>query len=74
MNINCPNCGHVVEQHRQPAKNDPGAGEAWVCFKCPLIVCVNCYIQHNEKAHPEVYDPKKRPTEGSKKNKKGKKR
>lgn len=74
MQIKCPNCSSLVEQHRPPAKNDPGAGEAWVCFKCTGVVCVCCYIQHNEKAHPEVYGLKSQPTGGSKKNKKGKKR
>lgn len=74
MQINCPNCSSAVQQHRPPVKNDPGAGEAWVCFKCPEIICVCCYIQHNEKAHPEVYSLKSQPTGGGKKNKKGKKR
>ncbi len=25
---------------------------------CAKPVCVNCYIQHNEKAHPEIYRAK----------------
>lgn len=74
MQIKCPNCCAVVEQNRPPAKNDPGAGEAWICFKCPAVICVACYMNHTEKAHPECYGLQKRPTEGSKKNKKGKKR
>lgn len=26
--------------------------------KCAKPVCVNCYIQHNEKVHPEIYRAK----------------
>lgn len=74
MQISCPNCGNLVEQRRPPSKNDAGAGDAWVCWKCPSIVCVGCYVQHNAKAHGEVYSHKSQPTKGSKKNSKGKKR
>jgi hypothetical protein len=74
MQINCPSCNAAIEQQRPPSRSDPGAGEAWICFKCPTTICICCYIQHMEKAHPEVYELKKRPTEGGKKNKKGKKR
>jgi len=74
MQINCPNCNAAVEQHRPPVRNDPGGGEAWVCFKCPVVICICCYIDHNQKAHPELYALKKPPTEGGKKNKKKKKR
>lgn len=74
MQLNCPNCNSAVQQHRPPAKNDPEAGEAWVCFRCPSVVCVCCYVSHNEGAHPEVYGLKSQPTGGSKKKQKGKKR
>lgn len=74
MQIKCPNCGVAVEQNRQPSKNDAGAGEAWVCFKCVGIICINCYTTHTQNTHPEAYGPIKRYTEGGKKNKKDKKR
>lgn len=55
--------------------NAADGSDAWVCLRCPAIVCVDCYMNHTEKAHPECYDIlQKRPTEEHKKNKKGKKR
>lgn len=74
MQINCPNCNAIVQQHRPPAKNDPGAGEAWVCFWCPLVICTSCYGNHGTESHADHYGPKKRPTSDGKKNKKSKKR
>lgn len=68
MLIKCPSCDHLVEVTTPPSRDDPH-NDAWVCFKCPAVVCAWCYVQHNEKQHPEVYQP----TKGGKKNKKGKK-
>lgn len=86
MNINCPNCNRVVEQNSPPIRGPAGDGsEAWLCLKCPAVVCsfpimktgdepsVPCYIEHAMKAHPEMYQPVKKPTAGRKKGKKGKK-
>lgn len=44
--VNCPTCHQVVDGR-----------DIWPCFmkKCSNHVCVHCYIQHNEKAHPEIY-------------------
>ena len=44
--MNCPTCNHVVD-----------ARDIWPCFmkKCNHHVCVYCYMQHNEKVHPEIY-------------------
>lgn len=54
--MSCPNCMNQVE-----------ARDIWPCFmkKCAKPVCVYCYIRHNEKAHPEIYDVK--PTKNKKK-------
>lgn len=68
MLINCPNCDKQVEQQRPPARNDPHGGDAWPCLKCPVVVCVWCYMRHIEQQHPELYRPK--PKEGNKKRKK----
>ena len=46
--------------------------EAWVCLKCPVVVCVWCYHDHTAKDHPQAYQVQ--PTGGGQKNKKGKKR
>lgn len=73
MKINCPTCNASVEQHRPPAKNDPGAGDAWVCFRCTNVVCIHCYITHQQSMHPEVYGAPSQPTRDRKKNKKDKK-
>jgi len=47
--VSCPNCSSFVD-----------ARDVWPCFmkKCAKPVCINCYIQHNEKAHPEIYRAK----------------
>ena len=74
MQINCPTCSELVEQHRAPKRGDSGAGDAWVCLRCPAIICVACYTLHTQKAHPEYYGQKKQPLGDSKKNSKHKKR
>lgn len=33
----------------------PGHNDKWLCFKCKCEVCINCYMKHNAKAHPEIY-------------------
>lgn len=74
MQIKCPTCSNVIIQNSHPIRGPCGDGsEAWLCFKCPAVICVYCYMQHTEKAHPEVYGLVKRPTVGGKKNKKRKK-
>jgi hypothetical protein len=74
MQIKCPSCCEQVEQHRPPSRGDANAGDAWVCMRCPVVVCVACYTQHNRAAHGALYGPKGQPTGGGKKNSKGKKR
>lgn len=69
MLIECPNCDREVEQQSPPVRGPgSGANDAWLCLKCPATVCCWCYIKHIEAHHPEVYEPNKKPTEGSKKN------
>ena len=73
MKIQCPNCGRDIEQS-SPPKRGPSMdnSEAWVCLKCPVVVCVWCYHDHTGKDHPQAYQVQ--PTGGGQKNKKGKKR
>lgn len=73
MLFNCTNCGSAVELHHAPSKGDPTSGEAWVCMKCPEIVCTHCYVEHSTKHHPELYRPKTGSTGGGKKKHKHKK-
>ena len=74
MQISCPNCSEPIEQNSAPVRGPVHDGsEAWVCLKCPTVVCVGCYHTHTAKEHPEAYQPHKRPTKGGKKNKKHKK-
>jgi hypothetical protein len=71
MIITCPSCSNPIEQNSPPVRGPVSDGsEAWVCLKCPAVICVACYPQHTDKAHPEMYRPKK-PTDGGRK--KGKK-
>ena len=86
MNVPCPNCSRIVEQHSPPIRGPANDGsELWLCMKCPAVVCSHpvfsapevsepCYIKHTREAHPECYGLKKQPTGGGKKNKKGKRR
>ncbi len=73
MNISCPNCNQLVHQASAP-KRGPSMdnSEAWVCLKCPAVVCVHCYHVHTAQEHPQAYQPL--PTGGGQKNKKGKRR
>jgi hypothetical protein len=84
MQISCPNCGRMVEQVSAPVRGPAHGNEVWLCLKCPVMVCshpimkgeelsVPCYMDHLGTAHPEVYGPPKRPTEGRKKNRKHRK-
>ncbi len=73
MMINCPNCVRPGEQHAPPVRGAVNVGELWACCKCPAVICVGCYVDHIQKAHPEVYQVHKRPTGAHKKNKKSKK-
>ena len=44
--------------HAPPPCRDPREpNEAWLCnMGCDVAVCVWCYVKHNAKAHPEVYE------------------
>ena len=84
MQVPCPSCGRLAEQHSQPIRGPSSDGsELWVCLWCPMVVCdhpvftgpeasVPCYMAHTASSHPEAYKP--RPTGGRQKNSKGKKR
>lgn len=85
MMVPCPNCDRLVEQASVPIRGMANDGsDLWVCIKCPAVVCSHpivsgdssepCYSKHTREAHSTVYEPKKRPTEGGKKNSRDKKR
>jgi hypothetical protein len=84
MQINCPNCNSSIEQNSEPVRGPSNDGsEAWLCLKCPTVICstpitkngelTQCYINHQATHHPELYEAKKPPTKGSKKNQRHKK-
>jgi hypothetical protein len=62
MNIPCPTCGSQVELNSSPIRGPANDGsEAWVCLKCPAIVCVDCYHGHVRKQHLEMLGEIKKP-------------
>lgn len=62
MKIPCPTCGSEVELKSQPIRGPAGDGsDAWVCLKCPAIVCIDCYHQHSQQKHPEMKQEQKKP-------------
>ncbi len=44
--------------HAPPASRDPrDPNESWLCnMGCDEVICVHCYVKHNAKAHPELYE------------------
>ncbi len=62
MIISCPTCSGRVELNSTPVRGNASDGsEAWVCTRCPAIVCVDCYHEHVAKKHPDmVQEIKKR--------------
>jgi len=55
MIIPCPNCREEVELKSAPIRGHASDGsDAWVCLKCPAIICVECYHDHGVKKHPEI--------------------
>lgn len=62
MIIKCPSCGHDVEVRSAPIRGHANDGsEAWVCLRCPAIVCVCCYHEHGAKKHREMTQEIKKP-------------
>jgi hypothetical protein len=69
MQISCPTCNASIEQNSSPVRGPTNDGsDAWVCLKCPAVVCVWCYHEHTAAKHPEAYH--KKPTEDGKKRRK----
>lgn len=46
---------HTCNRYDQFGDQLPGHNDKWICFMCSHEVCINCYMRHNEKAHPEIY-------------------
>lgn len=62
MVINCPTCQNPVELKSAPVRGHANDGsEAWICLKCPAIVCIDCYHGHVQKQHPEMTSEIKKP-------------
>lgn len=68
MKTPCKTCKNLVHTDFEPTKScsrydengdqDFGHNDKWICACCKDEVCVNCYIKHNSKAHPELYSAK----------------
>jgi len=43
-----------VELNGLPSHHPEDGSEAWICFKCPAVICVWCYATHTEKEHMQV--------------------
>lgn len=62
MKIACPTCDSQVELKGAPVRGNANDGsEAWVCLKCPAVVCIDCYHEHSRKQHPETMNEIKKP-------------
>jgi hypothetical protein len=63
----CPNClATVLVNVETPVYCGPGKGnEAWKCDLCTQVMCIHCYVSHNEKHG--LYDLKKTKTKKKKK-------
>lgn len=52
MFIKCPNCTSEVKLMSVPKRGPANDGsDAWVCLKCPQIICIDCYYEHTQKKH-----------------------
>lgn len=42
----CPSCQGLVFQYDPPVRGHATANNAWLCARCPAIVCMWCYHVH----------------------------
>lgn len=50
----CPSCKRHVFQYSPAVRGEPSSNGAWLCLRCPTIVCVWCYHEHTQKCFAEV--------------------
>lgn len=48
----CPTCGKIHDLDGPPQR---AVQDVYPCFFCEEEICIDCYIAHNEQAHPELY-------------------
>jgi hypothetical protein len=48
MQVNCPNCGRIIQFDEPPQRYPVKDNEWWLCLWCDTVMCVYCYMEHTK--------------------------